>query len=78
MRECGCTSVMQCWYFGNYPGVMNRAAGLLAFHEFDGDEEHFLTELAASQWGPFATTAARGWAYCTQGYSNYPMSNDMQ
>ena len=20
---------MQCWYFGNYPGVMNRAAGRL-------------------------------------------------
>jgi len=30
MPALNITSVMQCWYFGNYPGVMNRAAGRLA------------------------------------------------
>ena len=26
MKKLGVSSVIQCWYFGNYPGLMNRAA----------------------------------------------------
>jgi len=30
MRRLGVTHTMLCWYFGNYPGLMNQAAGLLS------------------------------------------------
>ena len=46
MRAAGCSAVMQCWYFGNYPGVMNRAAGELAFSDFSEGESQFLERLA--------------------------------
>ncbi len=78
MRECGCSSVMQCWYFGNYPDVMNRAAGELAFEEFNDSEADFLERLAKPQWGRHAKTVAKAWELFTKGYSNYPLSNDMQ
>ncbi len=78
MRECGCSSVMQCWYFGNYPGIMNRAAGELAFEEFKDSETDFLERLARPQWGRYSKTVADAWALFTKGYSNYPLSNDMQ
>ncbi len=78
MHKCGCTSVMQCWYFGNYPGIMNRAAGMLAFEDFNDDEEGFLLRLARPQWGRHAEAVSKAWKYFTEGYSNYPLSNDMQ
>ena len=37
MKELGVGAVMQCWYFGNYPGLMNKAAGELSFLPFAGD-----------------------------------------
>ncbi|MBQ7649969.1 MAG: hypothetical protein IJS15_03370, partial [Victivallales bacterium] len=78
MRECGCSSVMQCWYFGNYPGIMNRAAGELAFEEFMDTENDFLERLARPQWGRHAKTVSEAWALFTKGYADYPLSNDMQ
>lgn len=78
MRECGCTSVMQCWYFGNYPGIMNRAAGELAFETFQDSEEDFLERLAKPQWNVNAKQIAQAWHCFTKGYANYPLSNDMQ
>ena len=29
MRSLGVSHTMLCWYFGNYPGLMNKAAGLI-------------------------------------------------
>ena len=31
MKSLGCSSVMQCWYFGNYPSLMSKAACELSF-----------------------------------------------
>ncbi|NLF94497.1 MAG: hypothetical protein GX564_11485, partial [Oligosphaeraceae bacterium] len=78
MRRQGCSSVMQCWYFGNYPGIMNRAAGQLAYEEFRDDEQSFLLRLARPQWGRHAQTVANAWRHFTRAYENYPLSNDMQ
>lgn len=78
MHRLGCTSVMQCWYFGNYPGVMNEAAGELAFEEFLDGEREFLERLARPLWGEDAATMMEIWSRYTEGYSNYPLSNDMQ
>lgn len=86
MRELGCSSAMLCWYFGNYPGLMNRAAGMLASEEFGGGgedgvggeggdegEKDFLLRLARPEWGDAAKTVARAWGLLADGYANYPL-----
>jgi len=78
MKAAGCSSVMQCWYFGNHPGIMNKAAGELAFEEFAADENAFLRRLAAPEWGGAAETVARLWRDFSDAYADYPLSNDMQ
>lgn len=78
MKKAGCSSVMQCWYFGNYPGIMNEAAGELAFEDFNGAKEDFLVRIARPKWGANAGKAAKIWNACAEGYSHYPLSNDMQ
>ena len=78
MRAAGCSAVMQCWYFGNYPGIMNKAAGELAFSDFKEEEREFLEWLAAPEWGEDAKTMAGIWRNLTDAYSEYPLSNDMQ
>ena len=78
MREKGVSTVLQCWYFGNYPGVMNKAAGELAFDAFEDDEATFLRKLAAPYWGKDAAAVARIWRRLSDAYAEYPLSNDMQ
>ena len=78
MKAEGCTSVMQCWYFGNYPGVMNKAAGELAFEDFSDDEDSFLTRLARPQWGDTAAAVAAVWKGFSDAYQNYPLTTYMQ
>ena len=78
MKEAGVSSVMQCWYFGNYPGVMNKAAGELSFDDFTEDEDAFLVRLARPEWGADAAKVAKLWRDLSDAYANYPLSNDMQ
>ena len=61
MREMGVSTVLQCWYFGNCPGIMNKAAGELSFDSFDDDEATFLKRLAAPYWGKDAALVASVW-----------------
>ncbi len=78
MYKYGCSTVMQCWYFGNYPGIMNRAAGWLAFTDFKNAENVFLNELAAGEWGAYATEAVGAWEKMAEAYSCFPFSNEFQ
>lgn len=78
MREAGVSTVLQCWYFGNYPGVMNKAAGELSFDDFTDDENAFLEKLAAPHWGKDSALVAKIWKRFSEAYANYPLSNDMQ
>lgn len=78
MRKTRCSTVMQCWYFGNYPGIMNKAAGELAFEDFPADEPAFLERLARPDWGEDAKTLAKFWQDFSDAYAEYPLSNDMQ
>lgn len=80
MRKLGVSSVMQCWYFGNYPGLMNKAAGMLAFEDFNEDENEndFLQKLALPEWGIHAEKVAKAWHLFAEAYNNYPMSNMFQ
>ena len=78
MRRLGVSTVMQCWYFGSYPGVMNRAAGELAYEDFSDGEDAFLRRLAAPYWGNDAETVAKIWKKLSDAYGEYPLSNNMQ
>ena len=78
MKKLNVTTVMQCWYFGNYPGLMNKAAGMLAFEEFQDTEEDFLRRLAAPLWGKNAQEFTKIWQMTSDAYQNYPFSNMVQ
>ena len=79
MKQLGVKHVLQCWYFGNYPGLMNRAAGRLAYESFEGGEMDFLTRLALPEWGPeYAGKVAAMWSGFGQAYANYPLDIQFQ
>ncbi|MBR2426369.1 MAG: hypothetical protein IKB16_06470 [Lentisphaeria bacterium] len=78
LKELHVSTVMQCWYFGNYPGLMNMAAGQLAFEDFKDTEEDFLFRLAVPEWGKYAKTVMKVWKTFSQAYTNYPATNMFQ
>ena len=78
MRALGVTDAMYCWYFGAAPGIMNRAAGMLAFDDFSDGEDAFLLRLAELEWKDDAPRMAKVWKACSDGFANYPLSNKVQ
>lgn len=78
MRRLGCSQAMQCWYFGNYPGLMNRAATALASEAIELPEEEFLLHLARPDWGEDAATVVRAWQLLAEAYRHYPLTNTFQ
>ncbi|MCC6488383.1 MAG: hypothetical protein IT364_12875 [Candidatus Hydrogenedentes bacterium] len=80
MRRLGITSVMQCWYIGSLPSVMNRAAAsALPFAPEDLSEDDFLLQLARRDWGPRnAAQVVRAWRLFAKAYDNYPLTNAFQ
>ena len=79
MKELGIRHVIQCWYFGNYPGLMNEAAGKLAYEDFSAGEDAFLEALAKPEWGSKdAPRVVRAWKYFAEGYSQYPLDIQFQ
>ena len=78
MRRSGVSHVVMCWYFGNYPGIMNRAAAALSYEDFSTSEEEFLTRLAGPDWGPRAPDMAKVWAMLTKAYMQYPLAYEFQ
>ena len=78
MKELGVRHVMQCWYFGNYPGLMNEAAGKLAYEDFTAGEDAFLESLAKPEWGCDWKHAVEAWKHFAEGYSNYPLDIQFQ
>ncbi len=74
-RALGVEGVMQCWYFGNYPSLMSKAAGELAFVEDFADRRAFLTRLAGSfVGGSRAGELASAWESFDAGYREYPLN----
>ncbi|MCX6983694.1 MAG: hypothetical protein NT118_02935 [Lentisphaerae bacterium] len=74
MRDLGVSSVMQCWYFGNYPGLMNKAAGELSFFPFPDDGDDFLFSLAKIDWGKNAAKVSCAWKLFQKSYSEFPVN----
>jgi len=65
---------MQCWYFGNYPGLMNKAAGELSFFPFPDNEDDFLLALAQIDWGKNAAKISQAWRFFQKSYSEFPVN----
>ncbi|MBR7140246.1 MAG: hypothetical protein IKD44_11975 [Lentisphaeria bacterium] len=74
LHEHDVTAVMQCWYFGNYPGLMNQAAGELSFAPFPASEKEFLEKLAAPDWRKNAPRVADAWSHFSAAYRKFPMN----
>lgn len=74
MYELGVSSVMQSWYIGNFPSVISRACGKLAFEDFSQNSTEFLKRLAAPQWGKYSETVIKSWQFFTEAYKNMPFS----
>ncbi len=67
--------VLQCWYFGNYPSIMSKAAGELSFcHDFS-DKAAFIKRLAEIYCGKTRAAAlVEAWNFFEAGYVNYPIN----
>ena len=79
MRALGVSHTMLCWYFGNYPGLMNKAAGLLSMEPFPENEDLFLNQLASIYWKKEdIAKVTEAWKLFSEGYQNYPLVNLFQ
>ena len=71
--ELGVSGIMECWYFGNYPSLMNRASTELCYLDDYSDKDAFLLELAARLYGRSrAERIAAAWRAFEEGYRSYP------
>ena len=72
-RDLGVTGIMECWYFGNYPSMMNRASTELSYIDDTVDKNAFLHELAARLYGRSeAESIVLAWQAFEEGYRSYP------
>jgi len=79
MRNLGVSYTMLCWYFGNYPGLMNKAAGQLSTEPFQEDVDLFLQQLASIYWKKDdVAKVVEAWKLFSEGYQNYPLVNLFQ
>lgn len=78
MQALGCQHAMFSWYFGNYPGLMNRAANLAAFNTPEVDQDTFLAQLARRDWGDDAPRVTTAWKKLADAYEHYPLTNLFQ
>lgn len=73
MLDYGTEGAMYCWFFGNYPGLMNRAAGSLAFLPFYDSKRAFLEETAQLYTDKkSAPVLADAWELFEKSYINCP------
>lgn len=77
MRQMGVSGAMQCWYFGNFPSVMTRAAGELSFDPAPETKAEFLRKLARREWGANWRNVAKAWRWFEKGYRQYPLNLQM-
>ncbi|MBO7761252.1 MAG: hypothetical protein J6T24_00480 [Clostridia bacterium] len=75
MYENGITGVVHCWYFGNYPCLMNKAACELSFLPRFENKHEFLVHLAGIAWGQsHAEQVATAWEAIEKGYREFPVN----
>jgi len=75
MHALGVTGAFYGWHTGNYPSIMTKAAGELAFAPLPKTEDEFLLRLARREWGKHAPKAVKAWKHFQNGYSEYPVNH---
>ncbi len=75
LHKLGVSAVMQSWYFGTYPSLMTRAAGLLSFSPLPKTEDDFLLQLAQPVWGDESHSVVKAWKLFRLSYENYPSTH---
>ena len=79
MHKLGVSHSMLCWYFGSYPGMMNKATGILSMKPFPRNEEEFMDKLASIYWRKEdVTQVTKAWRLFNEGFLNYPLINRFQ
>ncbi len=67
--------ILQCWYFGNYPSIMSKAAGELSFTTDFSDKNATLRHIAGMIYGKSnSEKIAKAWEIFSDAYSNYPLN----
>lgn len=74
LRENGVSGVLQCWYFGNYPCIMNKSACELSFEPFFDTKEEFLDYIGKTYFGEDYATSREAYSLFEAGYSQFPVS----
>ena len=74
MYENGIEGAVFCWYFGNYPSLMNKAACELSFFDFSQEKVHFLDYIAKIFWGNESEIITKAWQIFEEAYSNFPVN----
>ena len=73
MKQLGVTHTMLSWFFGSYPGLMVKGAGLLSINSFD-NVESFLESLASIYWRNEDVSAIiQAWKLFGEAFSHYPL-----
>jgi len=73
MLRMGTEGAMYCWFFGNYPSIMNKAAGELGFLPFPETKEEFLHRFALLYTNEEGADAlASAWSLFEKSYSLCP------
>ena len=74
--RCGVEGLMECWYFGNYPCFMSKAAGELSFIDDYNNEDAFLYRLSSISFGQsVANSVVRAWKLFEKGFSHTLFKN---
>ncbi len=74
MQKTEFSGVMQCWYFGNYPSIMNKSASLLSYLPFYKTKKSFLTDLAKTYCPTYYKDLVKAWQEFEKGYTNFPVN----
>lgn len=78
MKRLGVTHTMLSWYFGSYPGLMNKGAGLLSMNAY-ADVNDFLESLASIYWKEEdIPKLIEAWTLFGEAFSYYPLTNTFQ
>ena len=78
MKQLGVTHTMLSWYFGSYPGLMTKGAGLLSMNSYSNIDS-FLESLASIYWKKEDVPAIiKAWKLFGEAFSHYPLTNMFQ
>lgn len=79
IEECKADTLLYCWYFGCYPGLMNKAVKALSYEKMPKNETVFLKELAG-RIAPeeYEKELVEAWKLFSKAFALYPVNSGIQ